>query len=57
MNEGVVAISSLWELTDEKLIEAYRKAALLKLDVTFITMLEEELENRGLAEPTGNSAS
>lgn len=44
----MVRISSLWELTDEKLIEAYQKATLLELDETFIEMLIEEIENRGL---------
>jgi hypothetical protein len=44
----VVIISSLWELTDEKLIEAYYKATLLELDTNFIEMLIEELDNRGL---------
>lgn len=47
-SKGVVIISSLWELTDEKLIEAYHKATLLKLDDTFIEMLESELSARGL---------
>ncbi|RSD25233.1 sporulation histidine kinase inhibitor Sda [Mesobacillus subterraneus] len=41
-------MSSLWELTDEKLIEAYHKATLLNLDATFIAMLIEEIDNRGL---------
>jgi DNA-binding phage protein len=41
-------MTSLWELTDEKLIEAYIKAALLKLDASFIDMLVEEIESRGL---------
>ncbi|WP_396654835.1 sporulation histidine kinase inhibitor Sda [Mesobacillus jeotgali] len=44
----MVIISSLWELTDEKLIEAYQKATLLELDETFIEMLIEEIENRGI---------
>jgi hypothetical protein len=44
----VVIISSLWELTDEKLIEAYHKATLLELDTNFIEMLIEELDSRGL---------
>ncbi|MCM3663601.1 sporulation histidine kinase inhibitor Sda [Mesobacillus subterraneus] len=41
-------MTSLWELTDEKLIEAYSKATLLKLDASFIDMLVEEIESRGL---------
>ncbi|MBT2661789.1 sporulation histidine kinase inhibitor Sda [Bacillus sp. ISL-45] len=44
----MVNISTLWELTDEKLLEAYQKATLLNLDVTFIEMLIEEINNRGL---------
>jgi len=44
----VVNISTLWELTDEKLLEAYQKATLLNLDETFIEMLIEEINNRGL---------
>ncbi|MEW8970529.1 MAG: sporulation histidine kinase inhibitor Sda [Mesobacillus sp.] len=44
----MVKISTLWELTDEKLLEAYKKATLLNLDVTFIEMLAEEINNRGL---------
>jgi hypothetical protein len=47
----VIIISSLWELTDEKLIEALQKATLLKLDDTFIEMLAEELDSRGLDAP------
>ncbi|MBT2643586.1 sporulation histidine kinase inhibitor Sda [Bacillus sp. ISL-41] len=41
-------MSTLWELTDEKLLEAYQKATLLNLDETFIEMLIEEINNRGL---------
>ncbi|WP_353050114.1 sporulation histidine kinase inhibitor Sda [Bacillus sp. ISL-41] len=44
----MVNISTLWELTDEKLLEAYQKATLLNLDETFIEMLIEEINNRGL---------
>lgn len=44
----MVNISSLWELTDEKLIEAYHKATLLNLDENFIEMLIEEIDNRGI---------
>ncbi|UYZ21621.1 sporulation histidine kinase inhibitor Sda [Mesobacillus jeotgali] len=44
----MVNISTLWELTDEKLLEAYQKATLLNLDETFIEMLMEEINNRGL---------
>lgn len=44
----MIIISSLWELTDEKLIEAYLKATLLKLDDTFIELLIEEIGCRGL---------
>jgi hypothetical protein len=44
----VVIISLLWELSDEKLIEAYQQATLLNLDESFIEMLIEELDNRGL---------
>ncbi|MEH7887029.1 sporulation histidine kinase inhibitor Sda [Bacillus sp. JJ1609] len=48
----MIIISSLWELTDEKLLEAYQKAALLKLDDTFIEMLIEEIDSRGLEHTT-----
>jgi hypothetical protein len=41
-------MSSLWELTDEKLMEAYSLATRLHLDSTFIVMLEDELKTRGL---------
>jgi hypothetical protein len=41
-------MSLLWELSDEKLIEAYQQATLLNLDESFIEMLIEELDNRGL---------
>ncbi|MGV2939763.1 sporulation histidine kinase inhibitor Sda [Mesobacillus sp. LC4] len=44
----MVKISTLLDLTDEKLLEAYQKATLLNLDVTFIEMLAEEINNRGL---------
>ncbi|MBS8265769.1 sporulation histidine kinase inhibitor Sda [Mesobacillus boroniphilus] len=44
----MVKISSLWEITDEKLIEAYQKATLLNLDETFIEMLIDEIESRGI---------
>ncbi|WP_079506659.1 sporulation histidine kinase inhibitor Sda [Mesobacillus jeotgali] len=44
----MVIISLLWELSDEKLIEAYQQATLLNLDESFIEMLIEELDNRGL---------
>ncbi|WP_084221664.1 sporulation histidine kinase inhibitor Sda [Mesobacillus stamsii] len=46
---GVVPISTLWELTDEKLEEAYQQATLLHLDDSFIEMLLEEMISRGLA--------
>ncbi|CAM3952881.1 sporulation histidine kinase inhibitor Sda [Mesobacillus thioparans] len=49
IKEGVVTISGLWELNDEKLIEAYEKATLLSLDDSFIEMLIEEIDSRGLA--------
>jgi hypothetical protein len=46
--ERVVTISLLWELSDEKLIEAYQQATLLNLDENFIEMLIEEIDTRGL---------
>ncbi|WP_241768391.1 sporulation histidine kinase inhibitor Sda [Mesobacillus subterraneus] len=45
----MVPISTLWELTDEKLEEAYQQATLLHLDDSFIEMLLEEMISRGLA--------
>ncbi|WLR57801.1 sporulation histidine kinase inhibitor Sda [Mesobacillus subterraneus] len=44
----MVTITLLWELSDEKLIEAYQQATLLNLDEPFIEMLIEELDTRGL---------
>ncbi|WP_226643228.1 sporulation histidine kinase inhibitor Sda [Mesobacillus subterraneus] len=44
----MVTISLLWELSDEKLIEAYQQATLMNLDESFIGMLIEEIETRGL---------
>ncbi|WP_353654039.1 sporulation histidine kinase inhibitor Sda [Bacillus sp. ISL-55] len=44
----MVTISLLWELSDEKLIEAYQQATLLNLDENFIEMLIEEIDTRGL---------
>ncbi|MFT9599867.1 sporulation histidine kinase inhibitor Sda [Mesobacillus sp.] len=44
----MVTISLLWELSDEKLIEAYQQATLLNLDKNFIEMLIEEIDTRGL---------
>ncbi|WP_084135330.1 sporulation histidine kinase inhibitor Sda [Mesobacillus selenatarsenatis] len=44
----MVTISLLWELSDEKLIEAYQQATLMNLDETFIEMLIEEIATRGL---------
>ncbi|MEH7444571.1 sporulation histidine kinase inhibitor Sda [Heyndrickxia sp. MSNUG] len=53
----MIIISSLWELTDEKLIEAYQKATLLKLDDTFIEMLIEEIGSRGLEDTISSYVS
>ncbi|WP_267892332.1 sporulation histidine kinase inhibitor Sda [Mesobacillus jeotgali] len=44
----MVTISLLWELSDEKLLEAYQQATLMNLDETFIEMLIEEIDTRGL---------
>ena len=44
----MVTISLLSELSDEKLIEAYQQATLMNLEESFIEMLIEEIETRGL---------